>query len=215
MRDTLSPKAVHISTRVVAAAYRPARCAAALVAAGYLGTAGIAHATPGLQLSASDNLVVNAGFADGLSGWDGHVYNATVDPAGAAVHDSGYIGQDVRVSKGATYAFSAQASAADQGSVLVLALDSGSGVNYVNQTVTSTAPQTVTGTFTAAGDTAYIACQATGGPGGRCTNFSIVPTPGASTACTGSAATGSASAGSACAASEVNPALTRPFGSAG
>ncbi|WP_280388163.1 carbohydrate binding domain-containing protein [Nocardia wallacei] len=178
---------------------RTTGCAAVLAAC--LAATAVAQATPGLRLSASDNLVVNSGFQDGLSGWDGHVYNATVGASGAAVHDSGYVGQDVRVTRGATYAFSVRAGAADQGSVLVLALDSRSGVNYVNRTVISTAPQTITGTFTATGDTAYIACQATGGPGGWCTDFSIVAAPGAAPACTGSAATGSASTGSGCPAS--------------
>ncbi|MBB5912095.1 hypothetical protein BJY24_000962 [Nocardia transvalensis] len=162
-----------------------------VLAAGCLCGSGAAGAAPGLRLADAGDLVVNGAFQDGPSGWDQHLYNATIGGSGAGVHDSGYVGQDVPVTKGLTYTFSARAGAADQGAVLVLALDSRSGVGYVNRTVTSTAPETVTQTFTAAGDTVYIACQATGATGGWCTDFSVVAAPAAAGSCTGSATSGS------------------------
>ncbi|MFJ4657810.1 hypothetical protein ACIP5Y_41645 [Nocardia sp. NPDC088792] len=179
----------------------------ALLAATGLTAAGVAHAAPGaelvttpsaesaatpvLRLTAAQNLVVNPAFADGGNGWGVHLYNADLNNGSASVHDSGYVGQDVPVTKGAEYTFSVQVSAADGGGVLALALDSVSNNAYVSQTVNSTAPTAISQTFTAQGAKVYIACQATAGPGGTCTDFSVTPT--GRTAGTGSA---SGSAGS-------------------
>lgn len=167
------------------------RTVAAFAAAACLGGTALANAVP-LPLdprsTAADNLVTNANFHSGLSGWSGHVYHANIGGSGASVHDSGYIGQDVPVRNGAKYTFSVRAGANPGGSVLVLALDSRTGVAYVNRSVT--APTTVSRTFTAVGPTVYIACQATGAAaGGWCDDFSLVAAPGPST---GSSGTGSA-----------------------
>jgi hypothetical protein len=167
------------------------RTVAALAAAACLGAPALAHAVP-LTLdphpSAAANLVTNANFRSGLSGWTTHIYHANVGGGGASVHDNGYVGQDVKVTNGAGYTYSVRAGANPGGQVLVLALDSRSGVPYVNRTVT--APATISQTFTAVGPTVYIACQATGGSaGGWCNDFSLVAAPAASS---GSANTGSA-----------------------
>jgi hypothetical protein len=168
-----------------------APAAAALAVIACLSTTALAHATPAPldpQPVDAANLVANADFHSGLQGWTTHVYHANVGGNGAIVHDNGYVGQDIPVTQGATYAFSVQAGANPGGSVLVLALDSGSGVSYITRSVTS--PATVTQTFTASGSTVYIACQSSNGPGGWCDHFSLVSAPDA--ASTGSASTGSA-----------------------
>lgn len=175
---------------------RNTRRALTIAALGCVGTAGIAHAAPGLELVAAPNLVVNGTFASGLQGWDGHVYNAEINGPNATVHDSGYVGQDVPVTKGSEYTVSLNAGAASGGGVLALALDSATSVAYLSRTVYDTAPTTVTQTFTAMGNTVYLACQASGGPGGWCGDFSIVATGntgGGSGSASGSGSSGSAS----------------------
>ncbi|MFF3573512.1 hypothetical protein ACFYXQ_37725 [Nocardia jiangxiensis] len=166
------------------------RTVAALAAAACLGGTALANAIPltvDPHPSAAANLVTNANFHSGLSGWSGHVYHANVGGSGASVHDNGYIGQDVPVTNGGRYTYSVRAGANPGGSVLALALDSRTGVAYVSRSVTS--PTTVGQTFTAVGPTVYIACQATGASaGGWCNDFSLVAAPGASS---GSAGTGS------------------------
>jgi hypothetical protein len=167
------------------------RVVAVLAAAGSLCTAALAQAAPVTldpQLADAPNLVANASFHNGVDGWSKHLYNANVTGNGANVHNSGYVGQDVPVRKGASYAFSVRAGANPGGSVLALALDSGTGVSYITQTVTG--PTTVAKTFTATGPTVYIACQAAGN-GGWCNNFSLVSAPNAATG-SGSLNTGSA-----------------------
>ncbi|MBL1077803.1 hypothetical protein JK358_25705 [Nocardia sp. 2] len=172
----------------------------ALAAAGCLTATGIAHAAPGLQLAASQNLVSNPAFGGGTDGWTAHLYNADVNGGVATVHDSGYVGQDVPVTKGAQYTFSVRAAAADQGGILALALDSATTTAYVSQSVTATAPTTISQSFTAVGNTVYVACQATSVPGGWCGDFSLVQTAaaggsgsaGSSSGSSGSAGTGSA-----------------------
>ncbi|WP_067675810.1 hypothetical protein [Nocardia miyunensis] len=168
------------------------RTIAAFAAAACLGGTGLANAVPltvDPHPSAAANLVTNANFRGGLKGWSMHVYHANVSGSGANVHDNGYIGQDVPVTDGARYTYSVRAGANPGGSVLVLALDSRSGVAYVGRTVTSAT--TVSQTFTAVGPTVYIACQAGGSAGGWCNDFSLVAAPGPSSGSAG-AGTGSA-----------------------
>ncbi|MQY22861.1 hypothetical protein [Nocardia macrotermitis] len=166
------------------------RTVAAFAAAACLGGTAFANAVPltvDPHPSAAANLVANANFRSGLNGWGTHVYHANVGGNGATVHDNGYIGQDVPVTNGARYTYSVRAGANPGGSVLALALDSRTGVAYVSRTVT--AATNVSQTFTAVGPTVYIACQAGGGAGGWCNDFSLVAAPGPSS---GSAGTGSA-----------------------
>lgn len=171
---------------------------AVLAAAGSLCTAPLAQAAPmPLEPHPADapNLVANADFHHGLDIWNKHVFNATVGGNGANVHNSGYVGQDVKVTQGAGYTFAVRAGANPGGSVLALALDSGTGVAYVTQNVS--APTTVTKSFRATGPVVYIACQAAGnGVGGWCDNFSLVSTPNVpgsgSASGSGSPSTGSA-----------------------
>ncbi len=179
---------------------RTARCAIAVAVVGAVASAGIAHASPGVELTTAQNLVANPAFTEGARGWEGHIYNADLGGGTATVRDSGYVGQDVAVVKGAEYTFSVRVGAADGGGVLALALDSATSVAYVSRDVSTTAPTTVTQTFTAVGDTAYIACQATRGPGGWCGDFSVTATGktgGGSGSASGSAGSSSGSSGSA------------------
>ncbi|MFI6869590.1 hypothetical protein [Nocardia sp. NPDC050406] len=179
---------------------RTSRCVMAVAAIGSLGAAAVAHASPGVELVAAENLVVNGNFAGGLQGWEGHVYNAEANGGNATVHDSGYVGQDVPVTKGSEYTVSLRVGAAPGGGVMALALDSATSVAYLSRTVTDPAPTTVTQTFTATGDTVYLACQATGGPGGWCGDFSVVATGnsgGGTGSASGSAGSSSGSSGSA------------------
>ncbi|WP_216898126.1 hypothetical protein [Nocardia alni] len=153
--------------------------AVTLAAAGYVTMPALAHATPfpldGRPADAA-NLVANADFHHGMSGWGTHVFHAGIGGHGANLYDNGYVGQDVPVNQGASYTFSVQAGPNAGGSVIALALDSHSGVQYVARTVN--APTTVTSTFIALGPTVYIACQASG-RGGWCDNFSVVSAPNA------------------------------------
>ncbi|NNH72147.1 hypothetical protein HLB23_20170 [Nocardia uniformis] len=175
---------------------RTTRCVIAIAATGCLGAAGIAHATGGVQLVAAENLVANPTFAEGVRGWEAHLHNADVNGGNAVVHDNGYVGQDVPVTKGSEYTVSMRVGAAPGGGVLALALDSVTSVAYLSRTVTDPAPTTVTQTFTATGDTVYLACQATSTPGGWCGDFSVVAT-GNTGGGTGSAGSSSGSSGSA------------------
>ncbi|MBU3066538.1 hypothetical protein KO481_34090 [Nocardia sp. NEAU-G5] len=168
-----------------------AHIVAAMAAIGFLCASAPALAAPiplGDHPAAAANLVANADFHSGLAAWNKHIYNANVGGNGASVHNNGYVGQDVPVTKGAGYTFSVRAGASPGGSVLALALDSGTGVAYVSQSVS--APTTVSRTFTATGPIVYIACQGSGS-GGWCNNFSLVAAP--DVAGTGSSGSGSSS----------------------
>lgn len=174
---------------------RSTRCVIAIAAAGCLG-AGMAHAAPGVELVAAQNLVANPTFTDGARGWEAHLHNADVNGGNATVHDNGYVGQDVPVTKGSEYTVSMRVGAAPRGGILALALDSATSVAYLSRTVNDTNPTTVTQTFTATGNTMYLACQATSGLGGWCGDFSVVAT-GNTGGGSGSAGSSSGSSGSA------------------
>ncbi|QIS10523.1 hypothetical protein [Nocardia arthritidis] len=168
------------------------RGAAALATAGYL----CAAAAVAGGASPADNLVADPDFANGLGRWSAHIYNATTDSVdgrtAARTGDNGYVGQDVGVVTGGRYIFSVLVWADPSGgSVLAIALDGPNGIPYVSQQVGSSTPTVVSGTFTATSPTLYVACQSTGGAGGWCTDFSVVPATGPATN-TGSASSGSA-----------------------